>query len=347
MKNLFTILLVASSMITVRAQTANAIVFSEDGDNFTLFLNGEQKNDWPQANVKMTGLTGSLYSAKIRFENSSIPEVNSKMFAVEAGTEVTYVIRKNKKGEHVLKVQSYNPINSTVSNDFQGSDIDPQVRQYAEVVKSPGVDETPQGRTAHTIQHSVDTHDVNSNTNVTVTETTTTSTSPSKSSDNVNVKMNIGGINMGVDINSDFSGTEENTKVTSTARTTTGSTENWSDKGRVDNHSRPVLKDREIVAGPCHMRMTNDSFLRAKRSIEENGFDDTRLTVAKQVVNSNCLSVSQIKEIMGVFSFEETKLDFAKHAYSHCANTNEYYLINDVFSFSSSIDELDKYIRSK
>jgi hypothetical protein len=40
-------------------------------------------------------------------------------------------------------------------------------------------------------------------------------------------------------------------------------------------------------------------------------------------------------------------LDFAKFAYDHTYDIGNYYKVNDVFSFESSVDELDQYIRSR
>jgi hypothetical protein len=66
--------------------------------------------------------------------------------------------------------------------------------------------------------------------------------------------------------------------------------------------------------------------------------------VAKQVFNTNCITSAQVKEIMQQFSFENTKLDFAKYAYGHTFDPQNYYQINDAFEFSSSVSELNKFI---
>ncbi|HNQ83646.1 MAG TPA: DUF4476 domain-containing protein, partial [Bacteroidales bacterium] len=55
----------------------------------------------------------------------------------------------------------------------------------------------------------------------------------------------------------------------------------------------------------------------------------------------------QVKEIMKLFSFEESRLEFAKYAYGYTYDLSNFYIVNDAFSFESSIDELNKYIRSQ
>ncbi|MFM7683799.1 MAG: DUF4476 domain-containing protein [Bacteroidota bacterium] len=50
---------------------------------------------------------------------------------------------------------------------------------------------------------------------------------------------------------------------------------------------------------------------------------------------------------MTIFGFEETKLDFAKFAYDYCFDVNNYFLVNDAFTFDSTKDELNEYLQTK
>lgn len=342
MKKLFTLIAIAVTTIAAQAQTANAVVFSEDGDKFTLILNGEPKNTSPQVNVKVSGLTSTFYTAKIDFENSAILDITSKNFAVELGSEATYVIKKNKKGEYVMRFHSYAPIGSTASTPTSDSGINPETRRIA------AVDDGHSEGVSENVSQTVTTPGGTVNADVVVTETTTTkTTSKPVNGENVNVGMTIGGVSMGINMNVSGMDVEENSNTTVTTTTTTKT----STSGAVKEPVREPLPRKEVVvqepATPCGMVMSSSSFATAKKSIADKGFDDTRLTIAKQVTTSNCLSVTQIKEIMGVFGFEDTKLEYAKFAYGRCTNPGDYYLINDAFSFTSSIDELNEYIQSK
>jgi hypothetical protein len=93
-----------------------------------------------------------------------------------------------------------------------------------------------------------------------------------------------------------------------------------------------------------YISMSAQSFQAAKTSINKQSFADTKMKTAKQVLNANCMSVDQIVEIIGLFSFEENKLDFAKAAYAKCVDQSQYFMVNDAFSFSSSVDELTEFI---
>ena len=55
---------------------------------------------------------------------------------------------------------------------------------------------------------------------------------------------------------------------------------------------------------------------------------------------------TQVKELLMLFTFEESKLDIAKYAYNHTYDIGNYYKLNDAFTFESSTDELNKYINS-
>jgi hypothetical protein len=94
------------------------------------------------------------------------------------------------------------------------------------------------------------------------------------------------------------------------------------------------------------MAMNNGDFEEAKRTVAANGFDETRLSTAKQIASSNCLSTNQIAALIKIFSFEESKLDFAKYAYDFCVDRNNYFKIANSFSFESSKTELNDYVQS-
>jgi hypothetical protein len=91
--------------------------------------------------------------------------------------------------------------------------------------------------------------------------------------------------------------------------------------------------------------MSSSNFSAAKSTISKQSFDETKLSTAKQIISSNCLTAAQIKEIMLLFSFEETRLTLAKEAHSRCVDKNNYFLLNDAFNFSSSVEELNNSLK--
>lgn len=92
--------------------------------------------------------------------------------------------------------------------------------------------------------------------------------------------------------------------------------------------------------------MNELDFTQMKASIERQSFASTKMTVAKQSLSAgNKLTVNQVREVMQLFSFESDKLEYAKFAFQYCIDKNKYYVVNDVFRFSSSVDQLDQFLQ--
>jgi hypothetical protein len=350
MKKAFTLLTFALGFATFAvAQNANAVVFSENGEKFTLILNGEKQNETPQTNVKVVGLVGEFFQARIDFEDPSLPDFTQKTFSVKQGMVTTYAVKTTKKGEWVCRWQTEAAIgsSSTVSTPESSTQVvDYVVEHDGDMEEDMEVDAEEITMTT-TVTPATSTVTVKpATTGTTTTTTTTTTVKPGTTGEKVNVNMNVGGVSMGINMNIEGMETEmdvqESTTVTKTTTTKTTST-------TTPAPAAPRPREEVVVTttGGCSRPMDQASFAGAKKSIEDKGFDDTRLTLAKQVVKSNCMSSAQIKQVMEVFGFEETKLEFAKYAYDYCTDKNNYYMINDAFSFSSSIDDLNSYLESK
>ncbi|WMX16993.1 MULTISPECIES: DUF4476 domain-containing protein [unclassified Aureispira] len=81
------------------------------------------------------------------------------------------------------------------------------------------------------------------------------------------------------------------------------------------------------------------------RSIRGCGYDNDRLRAAKRFVRCNYVSAHQIADIMLMFSFESTRLAFAKYAFHRTCDIHNYGIVFDQLAFNSSRRELDCYIR--
>lgn len=92
--------------------------------------------------------------------------------------------------------------------------------------------------------------------------------------------------------------------------------------------------------------MNTQSFDRFKESLKNESFDNTRINIAKQVINSNYFTTAQIKEVVQLFSFENNKLDIAKYAYKNTVDKQDYFTVADCFTFSNNKDELMRYIQN-
>ncbi len=96
--------------------------------------------------------------------------------------------------------------------------------------------------------------------------------------------------------------------------------------------------------GGWMMPMNPQDFHGLKMSMESKPFDNAKLIIAQQALYSNYVTSAQVAELMCLMTFEGTKLELAKIAYSRTVDKGNYYLVNNEFTFSSSIQELNQFI---
>ncbi len=89
------------------------------------------------------------------------------------------------------------------------------------------------------------------------------------------------------------------------------------------------------------------TFAEMKKSIAAVNFDDTRISTAKTIIKNNYFTTDQVMELCRLFSFDDSKLDVAKYAYSHTVDANNYFKVANVFSFDANKQALNDYISSQ
>jgi len=95
-------------------------------------------------------------------------------------------------------------------------------------------------------------------------------------------------------------------------------------------------------------RVTREEFSDMLQSIKKETFNSTKLTITKNILRSRpCFLTPQVRDIVNEFSFESGKLEIAKFAWDYTLDKENYYRVADAFSFSSSKEELIKFIESK
>lgn len=95
---------------------------------------------------------------------------------------------------------------------------------------------------------------------------------------------------------------------------------------------------------PMPMCMLQMEFMQLKSSIANKSFESSKLQIAKQALAGNYFSSAQVADLMREFDFETTRLDFAKSAYPRVIDKQNYYQVNNGFTFESSIQDLNQYI---
>jgi len=291
--------------------TANLTIFSESGDKFFLILNGERQNEVAQTNIRLEELPQPYYNCKIIFENPAMKEISkSVLMVVDANNvpqDVTYRIKKDKSGKAVLRFYSFSPAEQNMPRPSNCAVY--RFNHPDEVIYGGGVQMGVESRN----------------------NTTTT-----------RAGVSIGGVNLGVNVSVNESQSQSR---------------NGGQQGEIISYDQPNNQNYSYQDNNNRQRnnnhrsdcngMSNMNFQDAMKSIKESGFDETRLSTAQQIIESNCMTANQIVEVCKAMSFEETKLSFAKFAYAYCLDANNYFNVSKVFSFDASKQELNEYVRNQ
>lgn len=104
------------------------------------------------------------------------------------------------------------------------------------------------------------------------------------------------------------------------------------------------VQPTQVMQNPVMFAPDAASFSMMIQQISSQPFEDNRLQVAQQIVMSNRVTSAQVTDIMRLFSFESTRLQFAKFAYGYVIDPNSFFMVNNAFSFSSSVDDLHRFI---
>jgi hypothetical protein len=91
--------------------------------------------------------------------------------------------------------------------------------------------------------------------------------------------------------------------------------------------------------------MSARDFEIVKDQLRSEWFESNRLISATNIIEKSCLSALQVKDLMLLFTFEKNRLEVAKSAYRHTEDKENYYKLNDALTFSSSKEELARFIR--
>ncbi len=246
MKKIFlTLIILYLFSFLTNAQT-QIIIYSQNSENFYLYLNNVKQNDTAKANVTVENLALTVYMLKVEFEDVYTPAFEKKIY-LNPNAVVSYALKKKKNGTYALRM---------------------------------------------------------------VSQTTTNADG--------DLNLTMWGTGFSLDLNELLD------------------PDNYSDNGYYNGTKPP----------PCVSNIDSKNFENIRQAIAAKITDSEKYSMAKQVAGSNCLKATQVKDIIMLFSQEKTKIDFAKYAYHHTSDIANYAVVFDALTYSSSKDELNKYINS-
>jgi hypothetical protein len=223
------------------SQSSTITVFSEKGEKFSLYINGNLKNDAPDKHVRADVPGGPTFKIMVELKDVKVPAISKTVFNKPA-TDFFYVVHQNAKGVYVL--------------DHTSSDIGATEEAAKEETPPPPPPE----------------HE--------------------KSAD--------------------------------------------------QKADQPAKK----ATGGCTTPMNEPDFQASLVMISNAPFESPKLSQAKKMVESHCLTCRQITEVMYTVSNESSRLTIAKSAYTHCYDPDSYDDVKDVLRSDKSKADLDKYIAS-
>ena len=331
---------------------STAQFYTSDGTLFSLYVNGMKQNMQPTSRYTLSNLTSNGYMIKVIFEGQNQGGALERHFPVDFYTDYVFELRKKENND-------LNKSMAGLRNEVKSIFGDKPTQAEEEETSANVIWEfflVSENHRENVNNYSSGSSSGNTGTvnpqpnnptggSGSVNSTLTPADNPpanNTGTDNGSVSINMtvndgmGGTN---DVNSTY---EESTTITTTTTTTTSG-------GNGTMGYTPTGGGCGTVLQPttgCYP-MNDYDFLEAKESVGDKTFSDSKMTLAKQITRNNCLTAAQIMQMMGEFSFESSKLEYAKFAYDFCFDRNNYYKVNDAFTFSSSIDELDEYIESR
>lgn len=319
-KILFVLTLLFSGQIWAQS---NLTVFAEEGEKFIIFLNGVQQNKIAQANVHVENINDNVQKLRLVFDDKSLAPITQNLY-YEPHKEYTCVVVQKKKNQ-VKRIDGKNTPAIYVIRLQDVKDINTNAVKKTDKVILPD---------------NINSNDINNNEIVTDNTTvTTTNITPANKAENVHVNV---GVN-GVGVNMNITGIEgERVNQTSTTTTTTTRSTSNNQATHVD-HQKNKIKQVTPVCSP----MSPTTMGSVLGQIKKQSFEDNKLNIIKQVLAGNCINAAQVKQLMGEFKFDENKLKVAKMCYEKTTDKNNYFTLNDAFSFSSTADELNTFLQSK
>jgi Domain of unknown function (DUF4476) len=92
--------------------------------------------------------------------------------------------------------------------------------------------------------------------------------------------------------------------------------------------------------------ISDEDFFAAQRVMERENFDNARLLYAKRVADENWLCAEQVKSLARFFSFDNSRMEFVKYAYSKTTDKGNFSVVCNAFDSNYSKDQLMNFIKS-
>lgn len=91
--------------------------------------------------------------------------------------------------------------------------------------------------------------------------------------------------------------------------------------------------------------VSESEFGQVMQRIKSQWFGSAKMNTAKEELARRYFTTLQVRQVLQLFASESDKMELAKLAYRTVVDNRNFYQLYDVFSFQSSKEELDRYVR--
>ncbi|MCS7085181.1 MAG: DUF4476 domain-containing protein [Bacteroidia bacterium] len=97
----------------------------------------------------------------------------------------------------------------------------------------------------------------------------------------------------------------------------------------------------------CPNPVSAETVNAALNSIRNAPFRDSKINIAKQFLSANCVLTRDVLEIMRRLDFDEDRLEIATFAYPSTYDQGNYFMLNDGFTFQSTREDFNDFMRDR
>lgn len=103
---------------------------------------------------------------------------------------------------------------------------------------------------------------------------------------------------------------------------------------------------RDRGRGDRYQPMNGTAFADMLTLLQRERIDNTRMVLTKQIADQQYFTTSQVKQLLQLYAFESSRLEIAKYLYPKTVDSENYFLVYDVFTFGSTKENLADFIKN-
>ncbi|GEM_PF-2208798 len=358
MKRLITSIALALSVLMGFSQYSLLTVFSDEGETFHLYVNGEMINSNPESHITNIMLINDFNRIKVIGISEKELHVKKQLEAKDMDgnyCRLTLCIKRNRSGKYKMKLTDFTPI-----PDIEFDKPQPEI-----VYVDRGTNNTNTTQSKRIVKTSTTT---TGNTNVSFTVNANNKSKGEEESVSMSINVaegnNSASVSFNVSASESSNGktviTESSSEETITVNSgTTTSTQTTIEETTIiseETGDNSYNKTTTIESHPmpeyngtigCRDVILDREMKQIKRAISAKNYDAARLLVAEDIVKKKCLQAKHVRDIIKMFDHDATRLDFAKMAYAHTYDQDNFYIVYNELDLDVNVDELKAFINGE